>query len=498
MAFLETRGLAKRFPGVVALDGVDLDAERGEVHAIVGANGAGKSTLMNILSGVFPPSAGEIRLDGRRVEFAAPRAAQAAGISTVYQELSTIPQLSVAENIFLGREPAHALGHLDRQRLRQETLALAEVYHFDLDPDALVERLSVAERQRVELARALAFSARVLILDEPTAVLAGRELDNLFAVIDRLRSSGLLVLYVSHRLEEVFAIAQRITVLRDGRKVDTVATPAVTQRQLVQMMTGRDVGSSLTLPSLQPSATPRLRMSWEAGGQRSALTVAPGEIVGLAGLVGAGRSAIGRTIVGIGPRALQRTAELTLDGQRLGALSPRAARRHGILYLTEDRKRAGVFADLSVLANTSAGALERFSPGGLLAHRRERRECQAILERLRLVARSLDAPARQLSGGNQQKLLIARALLCAPRLLVCDEPTRGVDVGAKQEIYAILAEIAARGVGIVLISSELKELLMLCHRLLVVRSRRIVGEVDPAATSEHDLVMAAVGTSAAP
>ncbi len=493
MAILEARGLTKRFPGVLALDRVDLDAERGEVHALVGANGAGKSTLMNILAGVFSPSAGEVRLDGTPVTFASPRAAQAAGISTVYQEPSVILELTVAENIFLGHEPAKRLGGIDRRRLAAETRAIAARHHLQLDPHALVEQLSVAQRQRVELARALAVSARILVLDEPTAVLAGREVENLFAIIANLKASGLLILYVSHRLEEVFAVADRITVLRDGRKVDTVAAAATTQPRLVQMMTGREVGETLRLPPVTTAAQPLLRMAWMHAGHRSEFTVQPGEVVGLAGLVGSGRSAIAQTLVGLGPPDMVRSARIQMAGQSVSLLSPRAARRHGVLYLTEDRKREGVFADLSVLVNTTAASLERFSPGGLIARRRERREARTTLERLRLVARSLDVPARQLSGGNQQKLLIARALLSAPRLLVCDEPTRGVDVGAKQEIYAILAEIASRGVGVLLISSEMKELLMLCFRIFVVRDRRIVHSVGTAETSEDALLLAATG-----
>jgi ABC-type sugar transport system ATPase subunit len=493
MALLEARGLTKRFPGVLALDHVDLDAERGEVHALVGANGAGKSTLMNVLAGVFPPSAGELRLDGIPVTFASPRAAQAAGISTVYQEPSVILELSVAENIFLGHEPAKRLGAIDRPRLIAETRAIAARYHLELDPAALVEQLSIAQRQLVELARALAVSARVLVLDEPTAVLSGREVDNLFAIIAKLKASGLLILYVSHRLEEVFAVADRITVLRDGRKVDTVAAATETQPRLVEMMTGRAVGGTLGPPPVTAATQSLVHMAWMDSGHHSEFAVHPGEIVGLAGLVGSGRSAIARTLVGLGPPGMARSARIQMAGQSISVLSPRAARRYGVLYLTEDRKREGVFTDLSVLVNTTAASLEHFTPGGLIARRRERREARTILERLRLVARSLDVPARQLSGGNQQKLLIARALLSAPRLLVCDEPTRGVDVGAKQEIYSILAEIARRGVGVLLISSELKELLTVCHRICVVRNRRIVHSVVTAETSEDALLLAATG-----
>jgi len=480
MAFLEARGLTKRFPGTLALDGVDLDAEQGEVHALVGANGAGKSTLMHVLAGVFPPTSGEIRLEGSVLTFASPSDAQVAGIGVVYQDLSSVLGLTVAENIFLGREPVTRLRLVDRQRLREKAVRLLDTYALDLDPDTPIDRLSIAQRQLVELARALAVSARILILDEPSAVLSGEELTRLFAIIRRLRNESLLIFYVSHRLEEIFAVADRITVLRDGRKVDTANTAEVSQKDLVEMMIGREI-SPATPPTAERAATgpPLLRMTWGKATRRSSLVIKPGEIVGLAGLVGSGRSEIALRLVGYESDDVQ----IEIDGRPAMLATPRRALDHGVYYLTEDRKRRGIFSQLSVLANTSAAALRRFSPMGVMAPGRERSDCGIILDKLRVVRRSIDQPTRELSGGNQQKLLIARALLASPRVLLCDEPTQGVDVGAKREIFQILAEIAERGVGVLLISSDFDELLAVCTRLLVVRDGHIVHELAGAEMS---------------
>lgn len=488
---LEVRGLTKRFPGVTALEDVDLDGQAGEVHALVGANGAGKSTLMNLLSGVFAPTSGEIRLDGESVSFATPRQAAAHGISTVYQEFSSIPQLSVADNIVLGREPTRRLGLLDRTVQMQGVRSTLERYNLNLDPAARVEDLSVAQQQLVEIAHALAVEARVLILDEPTAVLSMREQDNLFQIVCGLKAAGMLVLYVSHRMEEIFSISDRVSVLRDGRKIATVPTGSTSQGEIVQMMIGRDVaqGESLSMPA---ERIPVLRASLdnESAEDRSELVVHAGEILGLAGLVGAGRTRLARSLIGLERRD---GLDLELDGEPVSSSSPGDALAKGIVYLSEDRKREGLFANLSILWNASATSLTRYSRGGVISTGREREECGAILERLRLVASSLDAPISQLSGGNQQKVLFGRALLCQPRVLICDEPTRGIDIGAKAEIYRLLAELAAQGVAIVFISSELKELLANTHRILVMRDGMIAGEYDTAEVDEETVLLAATG-----
>lgn len=496
MPLLETRGLSKSFSGVLALDHVDVAGAAGEVMAIVGANGAGKSTLMNLLAGVFPPTAGEIWLDGAPVAFPSPRAARAAGIAVVYQDLSAIPELSVAENVFLGREPSGFLGRVDRVRLDAQTRGLLARHHLPLEPETPVERLGVAARQLVELARALAFEARVLILDEPTSVLSRPEQENLFDIIGKLKRAGLLILYVSHRLDEVFALADRLAVLRDGRAVGTMAVAETTQSDLVRLMTGREARRTVPLPPIDRAAPPLLETLVAAPGGAVRLTLRAGEIVGLAGMVGAGRSRLARRLVG-----LDGGARVTLGGRPQRLRSPRQALGLGIVYLTEDRKRDGVFANLAVASNTTAASLGGISHLGFLSRRAERRRSRRILERLRLTARSLDAPARELSGGNQQKLLIARALLTEPRVLICDEPTRGVDVGTKDEIFTILLDLAAQGTAILLISSEIKELLAVTHRLLVMRDGRVVAEMATAATDEHAVITAATaapGETAAP
>ena len=491
-ALLEARGLTKVFPGVVALDRVDLTAQAGEVHALVGANGAGKSTLMNILAGVFPATSGTFRLAGEEASFASPREAREHGVSIVYQEFSSIAEISVARNIYLGREPVGALGLIDRKQLRAATQALLGRYKLELDADAPVGRLSVAQRQLVEIARALSSATRILILDEPTAVLSLVEQDNLFSILDGLRTSGLLVLYVSHRLEELFAIADRISVLRDGRLIATVAASQIAQPELVRLMTGHGSGGETPSSTVRPSAAEILRLRHEDHGVVSELVVHRGEIVGLAGLVGSGRSHLARILVGSG-RSGQ--TKIELEGRPLVIRSPGDALNHGIVYLTEDRKASGMFAPLSILANTTAAALDRFSPWGVIARGSEERAASAMLERLRLVARSLASPVSELSGGNQQKVLLARALLCAPKLLICDEPTRGIDVATKDEIYALLAHLVAEGVAIILISSEFQELLLLSHRIAAVRNGAIVATFDARDMDEHQLLLAVTGTT---
>jgi ABC-type sugar transport system ATPase subunit len=486
MPLLETRGLTRRFPGVLALDHVDFAATSGEVHAVCGANGAGKSTLMNILAGALPPTSGTVLIDGAPAVFATPAEARAAGISIVYQEFSSIPELSVADNIFLGREFSRGPRLVDRARARTEVEALLRRYDIRLDPDALVATLSVADRQLVELARALSTDARILILDEPTAVLSLAEQEKLFTVIRALRARGILVLYISHRLEEIFAIADRVTVLRDGRLVATRGTADLTQRDLVRLMTGREV-QAITRSGAGVAAAPIVAEI--AGNETGGFAIHRGEILGFAGLMGAGRTWIARRIATVLPRG-----DLSV---RLGGApvpdDPRAALDAGIVYLTEDRKRDGLFMPLAITRNATAASLPAFSRFGLIAGRREKKAASELLQRLRLVATSLDAPVSGLSGGNQQKVIFARALLAKPKLLLCDEPTRGVDVGAKEEIYALLRALAADGVAVVVISSEFPELIGLCDRLAVVRDYRIQGIVANRDLDEHRLTEIVTG-----
>lgn len=492
---LEVRNLGKVFGSVVSLDGIDLMAEGGEVHAITGANGAGKSTFMNLLAGVFPSSAGEILIDGAAVRFTSPRAARDAGISVVYQELTVLPDLTVAENIFLTREPRTPLGWLDRRRLNESAARLLGESEIVLSPDQRVGDLNIAMQQLVELARALSVSARVLILDEPTAVLSPAERDGLFKIVRALKRKGLLIFFVTHRLDEVFEIADRVTVLRNGKKVLTVPIGDLDQAALVRHMVGHDVPDRIALPQHDPAAAV-LKIGYRSAGVRGTLKLRRGEIVGLAGLVGSGRTRLALSLAGLG---FDKKSEIGVEfgGKVIRIRSAEDALRYGIVYLTEDRKRDGLFLGLSILHNATATTLGKFSRLGVIDRSRERRAGAGVFERLSLVARSFNMPVSELSGGNQQKVMFGRGLLCAPRLLICDEPTRGVDVGARDEIYETLISLAAAGVPIILISSELKELLMLSHRILVMRDGQVVNEL-PAGATEQDVLLAGVTPLAPP
>jgi ABC-type sugar transport system ATPase subunit len=485
---LQTHALTRRFPGVLALDHVDFAAESGEVHAVCGANGAGKSTLMNILSGTIGPSSGSISIAGQTVAFASPADARNAGVAIVYQEFSSIPELTVADNIFLGREFKSRFNVVDRRAASRAAAALLDRYGIALSPDTPVAMLGVADRQLVELARALATDARILILDEPTAVLSIAEQAKLFAVIRTLRQKGLLILYISHRLEEIFEIADRVSVMRDGALVATRDKAGLTSGELVQLMTGREVLANTAPGPLEGQAKTVLTLRG-LGEDGAPIDIRQGEIFGLAGLVGAGRTSIAHRIAGLRRRggfsAELNGAPLTEDPAKMLAA--------GVVYMTEDRKRDGIFGPLAVTGNATAASLDRFSLGGFLRLGRERAEAGEVLRGLRLVAASLDTPIGALSGGNQQKVLFARALLARPKVLICDEPTRGVDVGARQEIYAVLRRLSAEGVAIILISSELNEVLGLSHRIGIVRHGHVSAVLDNAGLDEHALLVAATG-----
>ncbi|MBV9890148.1 MAG: sugar ABC transporter ATP-binding protein, partial [Rhizobacter sp.] len=420
---LELRDLGKRYGAQWAVAGVHLAARAGEVRGLLGANGAGKSTLLHLLGGIAAPTTGEIRLDGRAVAFASPRDAARAGIASVHQEHAVLPQLTVSENIWLGREPRTRLGALDRRSMRRRTVELLESYDLPLRPDAVAGSLSVASRQLVEIARALSARARILTLDEPSAVLSLQERDRLFEIVRGLKPTGLVVVFVTHRLNEVFEITDRVTVLRNGRVAFEADTDRTTSDELVRHMVGHEIVERSPPKEIAGALSGSYRVRLEAaGGEAVEIELRPGQTVGLAGLVGAGRTRLARRLAGLEPgvRATWRTPE----GGMFQLRSARDGIRQGVVYLTEDRKRDGLFLYLPVAQNASAASLRSVARHGLLTRRAERAAVEPMLDRLRLVAASLSTPVRALSGGNQQKVLFGRALLARPRVLICDEPTR--------------------------------------------------------------------------
>jgi ribose transport system ATP-binding protein len=487
------RGISKAFFGVPALREIDLRCAAGTIHAIVGENGAGKSTLMAILAGVVAADAGEIRLSGEPLPMGDSEAARRHGISVVYQEFNLVPDLSVAANVFLHREPTR-YGFLAGRRMRRETARLlAEVGAPDIDPRVPAGRLGVAQQQLVEVARALALRPRILVMDEPTAALASHEQARLLDLARTLKARGATILYISHRLEEIFAIADRITVLKDGRHVATLDAAATGRDEVVHLMVGRDLARGLYPPPAggEPvCGTPALavsHLSWPGVLDDISLELHRGEIVGLAGLVGAGRSSLARAIFGAEPAA---RGEIRIDGHPVRVRSPRAATRLGLGLLTEDRKYEGLAMNLDGVANVAAVYLP--TTMGFVRRSAERDQAATIAARIRLAPQALRRAVRTLSGGNQQKVVLAKWLAARARVLILDEPTRGIDVGAKAEIYAIMRQLAAEGVAILFISSELPEILGMSDRILVMRRGRIVAEMAGPGASEETVMRAAV------
>ncbi|HSB61183.1 MAG TPA: sugar ABC transporter ATP-binding protein [Vicinamibacteria bacterium] len=490
---LLARDVTKSYAGVRALRGASIELRAGEVHALIGENGAGKSTLVKIVTGAVEADGGEIRLHGRPVAHNSPRVARSLGIAAIYQQPALFPELSVAENIVLGQERAGPLGRVDWKGRRRRAAELLAQVGARIDPEADAGELTMPEQQLVEIARALGAETRVLILDEPTASLSEDDTRNLFRVIGELRARGVGMIYISHRLEELPVIADRVTVLRDGRTIDTRPMAEVDRPQLIQMMVGREL--SEVFPK-RPVAMGEVvlelrRLGCSAGGVRDvSLAVRAGEILGLAGLVGAGRTELARTVFGLTPAD---QGEILLRGERVELRRPAEAIARGIAYLPEDRRRHGVVLELSISANITLASLDRLCRFGVMDFRREKRIAAEYARRLAIKTPAVFVPAATLSGGNQQKVALSRWLVTEPSVLILDEPTQGIDVGAKSEIHALMTELAERGVAIVMISSELPEILGMSDRVAVMHGGTIAGILDRAEATQEGVLALALG-----
>ncbi|MBB3948805.1 sugar ABC transporter ATP-binding protein [Aureimonas jatrophae] len=491
---LAVRGLAKSYGPNTVLSGVDLDIRSGEILAVIGENGAGKSTFMKILSGHVAPTRGTLALEGEPVAFRSPVEAERAGIVLVHQEILLADDLTVAENLFLGRELTRG-GLIDDRRMRAIARDKLAAIGAAIEPDAIVGTLSLADRQLVQIARALLESHKLVIFDEPTAVLTSEEVGTLLALIRRLREAGAAVLYISHRLDEVEAIADRVTVLRDGQLVGTFEAATLGQADMARLMVGREL-STLFPPKASPaSGMPLLEVEHaEVPGfiRDVSFSVARGEVLGFGGMIGAGRTELFEGILGL--RA-GRVAALRLEGRGLAIRHAADAIAAGIGYLTEDRKGKGLLLDETMAPNLTLSALQRFHPGIGLDRRRENAATDETIRRYDIRVRGRGVRAGQLSGGNQQKLLLAKIMLTDPSVVVIDEPTRGIDIGNKAQIYSFIQSLARAGKACIVISSEMQELIGLCDRILVIRDGCIVGELSGGAMTEANVVMLATGAS---
>lgn len=489
------RGVDKSFPGVHALKNVDLNVEAGDVLALLGENGAGKSTLIKVLGGAHRPDSGIIEIDGRPVEITSPQDSQRAGIGIIYQEFNLVPAMTVRENIFLGREPGR-VSFIPAGKERRRARELFDRIGVELDPDALVRDLTVAQQQIVEIAKALSLNSRIIVMDEPSAALSPREVEGLFRIVEELKSQGIGIVYVSHRLDEIFTICNRVTVLRDGAYVDSKPIGELTRETLIELMVGRKLENEFPKRTVSRSgehdgkdAKGGLAVSNLVGGPKVkdvSFNVKRGEIVALTGLVGAGRTETARLIFGADKRE---AGTITLDGEELSINSPRDAIAAGICLLTEDRKGQGLILNQSVLENFGLPNLSRFTTGGLINQRRERNAFQAYVEQLQIKVSSPDQRAGNLSGGNQQKVVLAKWLERDAEVIIFDEPTRGIDVGAKFEIYLLMHRLVEQGKAILMISSELPEVLGMADRIVVLHEGRVTGEIEDVKSATQESIM---------
>ncbi|OLF10354.1 sugar ABC transporter ATP-binding protein [Actinophytocola xanthii] len=489
LPLLEVVGVNKSFPGVRALSDMRLDLRAGEVLALVGENGAGKSTLMKLLSGIYTPDTGTFSLDGEQLEITGPKHATELGISIIHQEFNLVPHLTVAQNIFIGREPRRMRLLLDERRLVREARELIERLHLPLDPTAVVGDLTVANQQMVEIAKALSYDPRVLIMDEPTAALNDVEVETLHDLIRRFVRPETGVIYISHRMEEIKRIADRVTVIRDGQYVDTVDVGSTSTREIIAMMVGRMLADGAGPRGVRPDREVLLEvtgLSTRTLLKGVSFDLRAGEILGFAGLMGAGRTETARAIVGADPVD---AGVITLRGEQIRVGHPADAVRHGIGYLSEDRKRYGLLLDKDVKANVTLGALrEKFTTAGFIHDRAARARASEYVGSLRIKTPSVDQTTKFLSGGNQQKVVIAKWLARDCDILIFDEPTRGIDVGAKEEIYQLLNELAERGKSIIMISSELPEVLRMSHRVVVMSEGRVTRILDAGEATQESIM----------
>nr|WP_324615590.1 sugar ABC transporter ATP-binding protein [Halomonas salipaludis] len=480
--------MRKTFPGVVALDNVQLKVRPGTVHALMGENGAGKSTLMKIIAGVYIPDQGEVRLNGKTLHLHGPLGALEAGIAMIHQELNLMPYMTIAENIWIRREPLNAFGMVNHDRMNRMTETLFERLGIDMDPEMDVRRLTVAGRQMIEIAKAVSYESDVLIMDEPTSSLADREVEHLFRIINDLRAQGKGIIYITHKMDEVFEIADDISVFRDGQFIHSAAASDMTSDEIIKLMVGREVTQMFPKEEV-PIGDVVLSvdsLSLDGVFENISFEVRAGEILGLAGLVGSGRTNVAETLFGVTPPS---SGRIVIDGKEEVISSPHQAMLRGLALLTEDRKETGLFLGLSVIENMEMAVLrDGYTRATFVEQHRLDQECDSMTERLSVKTPSMDERIGNLSGGNQQKVLIGRWLMTKPRILILDEPTRGIDVGAKAEIHKLITELVRNGVAVIMISSELPEVLGMSDRIMVMHEGRVTGFLDRSEANQVNIM----------